>query len=170
MVAWPVKPLTTGTNRTLSVERSKSAFVTDAVAIVVHVVPPSRENCQLPLAVPVSPVIAIPWKAPRSGSVTALPRRSATVAPAGLVVPLGTSGRAGLPLVSRTGASLTGTTLTIRVTAALEFNPSVTVNDRVRGAFVGPSEVFRYLTDRNTAWYTAVVAVPVRVSTPVPAS
>ncbi len=44
----------------------------------VHVVPPSIEYCQLPFVAVPSEVIAIPFKAPASGSVT-VPRNEATV-------------------------------------------------------------------------------------------
>ena len=67
------------------------------------------------------------------------------------------------------GSSSTGVTVMVRVAALESVSPSLTLNPMVRevpGVWeVGLAKVM----DRRAVWYCAFVAVPVRVSTPVPA-
>src|SRR5258708_33412842 len=69
-----------GTKRTRSVERRSSAELFATAPTAVQLEPPSTENCQVPFACAVV-VIAIPFRAPASGSVT-VPMTDETSCPA----------------------------------------------------------------------------------------
>src|SRR5262245_12564248 len=109
-----------GTNRirVRASAESNRALVTDNEPRAFQLVPPLVENCQVPFAASAA-VAAIPSSAAEStsviGSPPALAIRSITRVP---VLPVASSRMAAsdeLPLLSRTGASLTGVTLIVNV-------------------------------------------------------
>src|SRR5690606_6407683 len=78
---------------------------------------PSLWNHHVPL--PVTPIMAIPWRAPSSTSVTRLPRISATNCGGFDVGLLGMGRSLGCPCGSNTGASFTGVTVMRAVSLAM---------------------------------------------------
>ena len=112
----PVVPWTpSGTKRTRSVARSRSALPDDTVPTLAQVVPPFTLYCQVPLP-ETRLVIAMPCTAPLSTSVMLLPTTLATVWPALPVSPSVSPVSVGEAGVS-TGASLTA--LTTRLACAV---------------------------------------------------
>ena len=73
-----------------------------------------------------------------------------------------------------TGASFTGVTVTVRVTALLVKSPSLITNDTVRSAVVcvpvGSSDELEYVTARSAVCQAAIVALPLSDSAPLAAT
>ena len=71
-----------------------------------------------------------------------------------------------------TGASFTGVTVTVRVTAELLASPSLITNDTTRSddvcVPVGSSDELEYVTSRSAVCHAAAVRLPLNDSTPVP--
>ena len=105
-----------GTKRTRSVSRRRSALLSATAPMLVQPVPPSVENCQVPLVLSMA-VMAMPSRAPGSTSAMRLPpaesMMSATSSPLLSVSSSSMAVRLMAPVLSSTGALLGSVTLTM---------------------------------------------------------
>ena len=155
-----------GTRRTRSVSRSSNAAVSVTVPIAFHVDPAFVEYSQVPLPL-LSAVMATPSGALASTSVIrsppALAMMEATVLPALLVCFSVMVVSVMLPLLSRTGASLTALTVIAKLSVSV-FTPPLAVpplSTTVHVRLLPPlaSAIVLYLSPCNSASVTTVFAV-----------
>src|SRR5262249_52354111 len=145
-------PLTfgAGTKRMKSVSRSRRAAEFDTEPMAFHVVPPSREYCQMPPGPGSRPTTAMPFGSIPSGSLTVELVNDRTWTPGGLAASSRIAGSVGgFPVI--VGASLNGsiiseTRLIATLLALVDGGGSATVTRRKRGRVSGVDATFLYVT------------------------